>query len=71
MSNYNFRNPTLSFRIERSELQHLDKLAKKRKNLNGVAKWIITQYLKGEIVDVKDEMQTELVKLRIEKSKQR
>jgi len=70
MSNYNFRNPTLSFRIERSELQHLDKLAKKKeKNLNGVAKWIITQYLKGEIVDVKDEMQTELVKLRIEKIK--
>ena len=32
MSNYNFRNPTLSFRIERSELQHLDKLAKKNEN---------------------------------------
>ena len=68
--NYNDRNPTLSFRIERSEHLHLEKLAEKKEtNVNGIAKKIITKYLKGEIVDVKDEMQTELVKLRIEKIK--
>jgi len=68
--NYNDRNPTLSFRIERSELLHLEKLAEKKEtNVNGIAKRIITKYLKGEIIDAKDEMQTELVKLRIEKIK--
>ena len=70
MSNYNYRNPTLSFRIDRVELSHLEKLAdKKNTNLNGIAKSIITKYLKGEIIDAKDEMQTELIKLRIEKIK--
>jgi len=68
--NYNDRNPTLSFRIERAELLHLEKLAEKKEtNVNGIAKRIITKYLKGEIIDAKDEMQTELVKLRIEKIK--
>ena len=67
---YNFKNPTLSFRIERSEMLHLEKLAEKKKtNVNGISKQILSKYLKGEIVDVKDEMQTELVKLRIEKIK--
>ena len=68
--NYNERNPTLSFRIERVEFLHLEKLAEKKDtNINGIAKKIITKYLKGEIIDAKDEMQTELVKLRIEKIK--
>jgi hypothetical protein len=68
--NYNERNPTLSFRIERADFVHLEKLAEKKDtNINGIAKKIITKYLKGEIIDAKDEMQTELVKLRIEKIK--
>jgi len=67
---YNHRNPTLSFRIERIELLHLEKLAEKKEtNVNGIAKKIITRYLKGEIIDAKDDMQTELVKLRVEKIK--
>jgi len=67
---YNYRNPTLSFRIERAEFLHLEKRAEQKKtNVNGIAKSIITKYLKGEIIDAKDEMQTELVKLRIEKIK--
>ena len=67
---YNHRNPTLSFRIERAELLHLEKLAEKKEtNVNGIAKKIITKYLKGEIIDAKDELQTELVKLRVEKLK--
>ena len=70
MSNYNYRNPTLSFRIERADILHLEKLAEKKDmNVNGIAKQIITKYLKGEIIDAKDDMQTELVKLRIEKIK--
>ena len=70
MNNYNERNPTLSFRIERSELVHLQNLAEKKEtNLNGIAKQIISKYLKGEIIDAKDNLQTELVKLRVEKIK--
>ena len=70
MSNYNERNPTLSFRIERSELLHLVRLAEKKEtNVNGIAKKIISKYLKGEIIDAKDNLQTELVKLRVEKIK--
>ena len=70
MNNYNERNPTLSFRIERSELVHLQNLAEKKEtNLNGIAKQIISKYLKGEIIDAKDNIQTELVKLRVEKIK--
>ena len=67
---YNERNPTLSFRIERAELKHLEKLAEKKEtNVNGIAKKIITKYLKGEIIDAKDELNTELAKLRVEKIK--
>ena len=62
MSNYNARNPTLSFRIERAELLNLENLAKKKNtNLNGIAKSIITKYLKGEIIDAIDILLTELV----------
>ena len=68
--NYNERNPTLSFRVERAELKHLEKLAEKKEtNVNGIAKKIITKYLKGEIIDAKDELNTELAKLRVEKIK--
>ena len=68
--NYNDRNPTLSFRIERAEHLHLEKLAEKKEtNVNGIAKKIITKYLKGEIIDAKDELNTELAKLRVEKIK--
>jgi len=70
LTNYNERNPTLSFRVDKKEKNHLEKLAEKKDtNINGIAKKIITKYLKGEIIDAKDEMQTELVKLRIEKIK--
>ena len=70
LMSYNFRNPTLSFRIERSEILHLEKLAeKKNTNVNGIAKSIITKYLKGELILAKDDQQKELTRLRIEKIK--
>ena len=39
MSNYNERNPTLSFRVDRKEKNHLDRVAEKKKmNVNELAK---------------------------------
>ena len=67
---YDNLHPTFSFRIEKYQDQKITKLAtQNQKSRTEFAKDIITKYLKGEIVDVKDEMQTELVKLRIEKIK--
>ena len=66
--NYDNLHPTFSFRIEKYQDQKITKLAtQNQKSRTEFAKDIITKYLKGEIIDVKDEMQTELVKLRIEK----
>ena len=68
MSNYNERNPTLSFRVDRKEKNHLDRVAEKKKmTVNDLAKDILSKYLKGELILAKDDQQKELTKLRIEK----
>ena len=70
MSNYNERNPTLSFRVDRKEKNHLDRVAENKKmTVNDLAKDILTKYLKGELVSKKDDHQLELIKLKIEKLK--
>lgn len=70
MSNYNERNPTLSFRVDRKEKNHLDRVAEKKKmTVNDLAKDILSKYLKGELILAKDDQQKELVQLRIEKIK--
>ena len=68
--NYNERNPTFSFRLSHLLNQRLTKMAKlSRESTNEHARTILTKYLKGEIIDAKDNLQTELVKLRVEKIK--
>ena len=68
MPNYNERNPTLSFRVDRKEKNHLDRVAEKKKmTVNDLAKDILSKYLKGDLILAKDDQQKELTKLRIEK----
>ena len=70
MSNYNERNPTLSFRVDRKEKNHLDRVAEKKKmTVNDLAKDVLSKFLKGELILAKDDQQKELVQLRIEKIK--
>ena len=70
MTNYNERNPTLSFRVDRKEKNHLDRVAEKKKmTVNDLAKDILSKYLKGDLILAKDDQQKELVQLRIEKIK--
>jgi len=70
MSNYNERNPTLSFRVDRKEKNHLDRVAEKKKmTVNDLAKDILSKFLKGELILAKDDQQKELTQLRIEKIK--
>ena len=68
MSNYNERNPTLSFRVDRKEKNHLDRVAEKKKmNVNELAKDVLSKYLKGELILAKDDLTKELTLLRIKK----
>ena len=68
--NYNNKFPTFSFRIERYQDQKITKLASQEKNSRTeFAKDIITKYLKGELVEKTEDLQTELIKLKIEKLK--
>jgi hypothetical protein len=70
MSNYNERNPTLSFRVDRKEKNHLDRVAEKKKmTVNDLAKDVLSKFLKGDLILAKDDQQKELVQLRIEKIK--
>jgi hypothetical protein len=70
LSNYNERNPTLSFRVDKKEKNHLDRVAEKKKmNVNELAKDVLSKYLKGELILAKDDQQKELTQLRIEKIK--
>jgi len=70
LSNYNERNPTLSFRVDRKEKNHLDRVAEKKKmTVNDLAKDILSKFLKGDLILAKDDQQKELVQLRIEKIK--
>jgi hypothetical protein len=68
--NYNNKFPTFSFRIERYQDQKITKLAsQEKKSRTEFAKDIITKYLKGELVEKTEDLQTELIKLKIEKLK--
>ena len=70
MSNYNERNPTISYRVEKKEKNHLDRVAEKKKmTVNELAKDILSKYLKGDLILAKDDQQKELTQLRIEKIK--
>ena len=56
MTNYNERNPTLSFRVDRKEKNHLDRVAEKKKmTVNDLAKDILSKYLKGDLILAKDD----------------
>ena len=70
--NYTDRYPTFSFRVSKSQKSSMDKraIADKRVNTtNELARLIVTKYLKGELVEKNEDLQTELMKLRIEKLK--
>ena len=70
MSNYNERNPTLSFRVDRKEkINLIEKLRRLKTTVNDLAKDVLTKFLKGELIPAKDDQQKELTQLRIEKIK--
>jgi len=67
---YDNLHPTFSFRIEKYQDQKITKLAtQNQKSRTEFAKDIITKYLKGELVEKTEDLQTELIKLKIEKLK--
>jgi len=67
---YDNLHPTFSFRITKYEDQKITKLAtQNQKSRTEFAKDIITKYLKGELVEKTEDLQIELIKLKIEKLK--
>ena len=61
MSYYNLHT-TFSFRIERYQDQKITKLAsQEKKSRTEFAKAIITKYLKGELVEKTEDLQTEKI----------
>jgi len=68
---YRHKHPTFSFRIEFKEKIKLDKLAKIDKiSTNELARKIITKFLNNELIQKTEDLQTEKIKLQIEKLKQ-
>ena len=68
--NYNQRNPIFSFRLSDYHKSKLDKLAKLDKtSANEVARKIIDKYLANELVEKTEDLDKEMLKLRIEKLK--
>ena len=68
--NYRDLHPTFSFRVEPMQRSKLDKLAKIDKiSTNEFARKIIQMYLSNELVKKTEDLQTEKVKLQIEKLK--
>ena len=70
--NYDNKYPTFSFRISKSQKSDLDKRAladSSVQSTNDMARKIITMYLKGELIEKTEDLQTEKVKLQIEKLK--
>jgi hypothetical protein len=71
LNNYNHKNPTFSFRIERYFYDKLERIAKKEKlSTNEKGKQIIDKYLKGELVPKQETKELELQDLKIEKMKE-
>ena len=70
MPNYNQRNPIFSFRLSDYRKSKLDKLAKLDKtSANEVARKIIDKYLANELIEKTEDLDKEMIKLRIEKLK--
>ena len=66
--NYNNRNPIFSFRISDYRKSKLEKLAKLDKtSANEFARKIIDKYLSNELVEKTEDLDVELLKLKIEK----
>jgi len=66
--NYNNRNPIFSFRISDYRKSKLEKLAKLDKiSANEFARKIIDKYLANELVEKTEDLDKEMMKLRIEK----
>ena len=66
--NYNQRNPIFSFRMSDYRRTKLDKLAKLDKtSANEFARKIIDKYLSNELVEKTEDLDKEMLKLRIEK----
>jgi len=65
---YNQRNPIFSFRLSDYRRSKLDKIAKLDKtSANEVARKIIDKYLANELVEKTEDLDKEMMKLRIEK----
>ena len=68
MPNYNQRNPIFSFRLTDYRRSKLDKLALLDKtSANELAKKIIDKYLANELIEKTEDLDKEMLKLRIEK----
>ena len=68
--NYNDKYPNFSFRVPRSMDIRLNKLSKLDKlSKNEFARKIITMYLEGKLIEKTEDLQTEKIKLQIEKLK--
>jgi len=69
--NYRERHPTFSFRVDYFEKLKLDKLAVKNNlSTNEYARTIIKKFLNGGLIEKTEDLQTEKIKLQIEKLKQ-
>ena len=67
--NYNQRNPIFSFRMSDYRRTKLDKLAKLEKtSANEFARKIIDKYLANELIEKTEDLDVELLKLKIEKN---
>jgi len=65
---YNQRNPIFSFRLSDYRRSKLDKIAKLDKtSANEVARKIIDKYLANELIEKTEDLDKEMMKLRIEK----
>ena len=66
--NYNKQNPIFSFRMPNYQKEKLDKAAlSKKKSPNEFAKDIMLKYLANELVEKTEDLDKEMMKLRIEK----
>ena len=69
--NYKQNHPTFSFRVDYFEKLKLDKLAVKNNlSTNEYARTIIKKFLNGGLIEKTEDLQTEKMKLQIEKLKQ-
>ena len=68
--NYNKQNPIFSFRMPNYQKEKLDKVAlSKKQSPNEFAKDIMLKYLANELIEKTEDLDVELLKLKIEKIK--